>query len=318
MISKTLAAIWDIAALTLAAAGLGTAPPCRAQSPAPDDKQLAFEVASIKPSAANGHFSFNVSPGGRLTATGLTLQRLILLAYNVGPRELSGGEDWIGSEKFDLIAKAPDGSLPGLNPRQAEVTAPNGRTLFSWTSLNPNAESTQQFREMVKALLAERFRLKIRTETKELPVYALVVGKSGPKLQESKAEGGPQMRVALGEIAFQNAPMTFLSILLGQLSGRVVQDHTGLKGDYDFKLAWTPDAGMIQRYRAANGMGGGMGGGGMAGMGAGGGAGAAAASAEPSGPSIFTGVQELGLKLEATKGPVQVLVIEHAEKPSEN
>ncbi len=188
MIAKSLAALWAVAvALSIATAA--------------EDKPQEFEVAAIKPSGASSHFSFTVSPGGRLSATNMTLQRLILFAYNLGPRQLSGAEGWIMSDRFDVVAKAPDGSLTGLDPRQAEITAPNGRAVATFTVLNRNSESTEQFRKMVQALLAERFQLKTHSETKELPIYALVVGKNGPKMQESKTQAGPQMRFAIGEIS---------------------------------------------------------------------------------------------------------------------
>ncbi|HUP05049.1 MAG TPA: TIGR03435 family protein, partial [Bryobacteraceae bacterium] len=159
-----------------------------------------------------------------------------------------------------------------------------------------------------------------RRETKELPVYTLVIAKNGPKLQEAKSGdsyangykrpdgrpvGGTFMRMGKGEIDSQGTPMDFLVQQLARQVGRTVVDQTGLKGKYDFTLKWTPDPGTPA---------------GMVGPPAGGGR-APDNSAPPdtSGPSIFTAVQEqLGLKLESTKGPVEIIVIDHIERPSEN
>ena len=182
--------------------------------------------------------------------------------------------------------------------------------------LSSDTEGEREFREMLQALLADRFQLKAHRETRELPIYALVIAKNGPKLQESQIENGPFIRFGMGQLTFQGVAMSFLANMLSQpmLAGRVVQDRTGLKGKYDFKLEWMPDVAQIQRFRA-----GGGGYGTMSAQPLGPPAAGGDAGPEPSGPSIFAVLPEqLGLKLEPLKGQVEVLVIDHAEKPTEN
>jgi uncharacterized protein (TIGR03435 family) len=174
----------------------------------------------------------------------------------------------------------------------------------------------------MQALLADRLKLKLSHDSKELPVYALVVAKNGPKLQEAKpgdtypngikapdgkpAGGAGMMRMGPGQLTGQGLPMESLAQLLSEQLGRTVLDKTGLKGKYDFTMTWTPDPneGMMR-----------MG----PGPGPGGPPNNDAALPDSSGPSLFTAIQEqLGLKLDSTKGPVDILVVDHVEKPSEN
>jgi uncharacterized protein (TIGR03435 family) len=179
-----------------------------------------------------------------------------------------------------------------------------------------------QQRECLRALLADRFRLKIRRETKELPVYALVPAKGGPKLKESKPNDaaanpsgekearrpqGPMMRMGRGQIMGQSASMEFLAQMLSQQLGRTVIDKTGLKGIYDFTLEWTPDAGQGPGPFAGPGE---PSLGSQSGL---------PAPSESGGPSVFVALQEkLGLRLESQKAPVATIVIESVDKPSEN
>ena len=259
----------------------------------------SFEVASIKPNRSGDMFTRIMSQPERFTANGVTTKHLITMAYNVKDFQVSGGPGWINSERYDIEAKVPDSiaeELPKLPPDQRE----------------------EQSRLMMQALLADRFKLKLSHTTKELPIYALVIAKSGPKLKEAKPDDnyptgikGPDgralpgmMRMGPGELTGQGIAVKFLVRLLSQQVGRDVLDQTGLKGNYDFMLKWTPEPGegmMLAGPEGAN---------------------PGAESAPPpesSGPSIFTAIQEqLGLKLEPAKGPVEVLVIDHVEKPSEN
>jgi uncharacterized protein (TIGR03435 family) len=150
-----------------------------------------------------------------------------------------------------------------------------------------------QMREMLQTLLADRFQVKVHREKKESPVYALVVGKSGHKLKQSAGEGfsytvGGRARTL--EMTFSKATMEQLALQLSSSGGmgRVVLDKTALTGTYDFKLNWIPgdDTALTPDSDAA---------------------------------SIFTAIQEqLGLRLEPQKAPVEILVIDHAEKPSAN
>jgi uncharacterized protein (TIGR03435 family) len=230
-----------------------------------------FEVASIKPNhSADGRVLMGMAPGGRFTATNTTVKQLIMTAYRIRAHQISGAPAWLDSEKYDIVAK-PEG---GANPDQIKL--------------------------MLQALLAERFKLTMRHESKELPVYALVVGKSGPKFQASKDSGGPGRRgiqMGRGLIEGQQMTMEMFADQLSGMAGRTVLDKTGLTGSYDLRLEFTPDESQAQMF---NGPGG-------------------SPPPDPNGPSLFAAVQEqLGLKLEAQKGPVTVYVIDRVEKPTEN
>lgn len=272
---------------------------------------LSFEVASIKPSEADGHnVRIQMAPGGRYTASGVTLKLLIQQAFDVKDFQILGGPAWMSSAAFDIVAKSDDPNVKG-----------------------------EQVREMLRSLLAERFKLKFHKETRELPIYALLVGKNGHKMKVSEnqppvetpppnvskpishqaagagggvgggtkdvgaiARGrGSMMMMGRGRIEAQMAPMSAIVNMLAQQLGRPVIDKTDLKDSYDIKLEWTPDENMAHRA-----------------LGGGGGSEAVPAG-DSSGPSIFTALQEqLGLRLEAQKGPVEALVIDFAEKPSGN
>jgi uncharacterized protein (TIGR03435 family) len=159
------------------------------------------------------------------------------------------------------------------------------------------ARSTQdrikETRLRLRELLADRFHLTVHRETKELPIYALTVAKNGPKLKENATTPpGAGIRTACGQMTGTSTSMANLAIMLSRQFDRSVQDRTGLTGKYDFQLAWTPDAGPC---------------------------GATADGLPPDGASIFTALQEqLGLKLESTRGPVEVIIVDHAEKAAEN
>jgi uncharacterized protein (TIGR03435 family) len=156
-----------------------------------------------------------------------------------------------------------------------------------------------QIRVMMQTLLKERFNLALRHETRDATVYQLVVVKGGPKLTESSLKGGGIRFLGRGNAEGLGSAMFGLAGYLQTLLGNVVLDKTGLTGNYDFKLTWVPDEAQAGKP-GAQGV-------------------AAANGVEESGPSIFTALQEqLGLKLEASKGPVETLVIERVEKPFEN
>jgi uncharacterized protein (TIGR03435 family) len=259
----------------------------------------SFEVASIKPNRSGDMFIRIMSQPGRFTANGVTTKHLITMAYNVRDFQVSGGPGWINSERYDIEAKVPDSiaeELPKLPPDQRE----------------------EKSRLMIQSLLADRFELKLSHTTKELPAYALVIAKTGPKLHEAKPDDnyptgikGPDgrahpgvMRMSPGELTGQGIAIKFLVRLLSEQLGRGVLDQTGLKGNYDFTLKWTPEPGEGMMLGGPEGANPGP---------------ESAPPPESSGPSIFTAIQEqLGLKLEPTKAPAEVLVIDHVEKPSEN
>ena len=144
---------------------------------------------------------------------------------------------------------------------------------------------------MLRALLEDRFHLKVHRETKEQPVYSLVVAKGGPRLKNSPTDDQPRMTLASKgqglEMQFWNWDMTRLAGQISGNEGRKVLDKTGLSGEYDFTLSYVDDRRAV--------------------------------GAQQDGPSLFTALQEqLGLKLESQKGPVEVLVIDHADQPAEN
>jgi uncharacterized protein (TIGR03435 family) len=239
-----------------------------------------FEAASIKPSAPMGmgmvRVGMQMLPGGRVSMSGVTVKLLIQQAYGVRDFQIAGGPAWLGSDRYDITAK-PEGAA---TPDQVKV--------------------------MFQALLADRFKLQFHRETKELPTYALVVAKGGPKFHESegvpedsdKPKGTRMSMNGRGQFTLERAPVAALVNQLGQMLGRSVIDKTELTGNYDFELTWAPDEGeRMMKPPAGDG----------------------APAADTIGPSIFTALQDqLGLKLQSTKGPVEILVIERAEKASEN
>jgi bla regulator protein blaR1 len=239
----------------------------------------AFEVASIKPSDPNDQrFMIGSQPGGRFTANA-NLKLLIGVAYDVRNHQISGGPTWMDTAKFEITAKAD--SLAALPPGPANGT---------------------QMRLMLQSLLEDRFKLKLHRETRQEQVYELVVPPGGSKMKVA-ADAGPGgrqgMRMGPGQLTGTAAPIAILINTLSQQLGRSVIDKTGLNGKYDFTLTYTPDAGQSGAYGPPGPD--------------------VPPPPDPNGPSIFTAIQEqLGLRLESTKGPVDVLVIDRAEKPDAN
>jgi len=260
-------------------------------APAP----LTFEVASIKPNSGDDRrIGIQFMPGGGLRTTGTTLKFLVTFAYDVRDFQVSGGPGWLNSDRFDIVAKS-GGSENATQDDMRNMTDEQMKT------------AAEQMRLKLQALLADRFQLTIHRESKEQPVYALVIGKNGSKLQESKVQQKGDrrrmMRMGRGELTGDGVGLEMLAENLSSQLGRPVIDRTGLKGDFDFKLTWTPDPGQS-----------------MAGFGGPPPPGAdAPPPPDPNGPSIFTAVQEqLGLRLESQKGPVNLIVIDRVEKLSEN
>jgi uncharacterized protein (TIGR03435 family) len=214
-----------------------------------------FEVASIKLSApgARGPTIYNPTRG-RFAIDAITTKGLIAYAYDVRDFQISGGPAWLGSEQYDIVAK-PEGDASG-----------------------------EKILAMARSLLTERFNLTVHHESKEMPVLALVAAKGGPRLHRSEGAGGPEVRGGRGRLFARKVTMGLLAAqLAGRVLGRAVLDRTGIAGEFDVDLQWTPDE-----------------------------------SPDP-GPSIFIALQEqLGLKLETQKGVVDVLVVDHVERPSAN
>ena len=251
----------------------------------------SFDVASVKPSDPQARgVQMGLSPGGLFTARNITLKALIQEAWDVRDFQISGGPGWLDTERYDITAK---GDGPGVSEDEMRKM--------------PEAQRNKLQEELlmkVRTLLADRFQLKVHRETKELPVYALIVAKGGPKIQPLTEDGSPggglsMRRGGAGtEITGNRVPLAYLVHLLSDQVGRTVLDETGLKGSYDFKMSFAPDRGPGQQPP---------------------GAGDDRQLPESDGPSIFTAVQEqLGLKLDAQKGPVEVLVSDSAQKASAN
>jgi uncharacterized protein (TIGR03435 family) len=290
--------VWVVVAAVL------TAPRLEAELQAPVASGPAFEVASVKPNkSADQRQAIQTPPGGRFIATNLPLRNLIAFAYRIAPGtafRLVGGPDWIRSERFDIIAKA-DGNLPPFTP-----SGPPEPLLV-----------------MVRTLLAERFKLVVHHETRELPTYELVVARTdhtlGPRLHPAavdceaamRAPGAPPpgppppgerptcgARIGPGQMIAGGVPMAQFVNLLTQFVQRTVIDRTGLTGTYDFELSWTPD--QLPQGPPPPGA-------------------PPLPPIDPNGPSIFTALQEqLGLKLDAQRGPVDVVVIDGVERPTED
>ena len=282
--------------------GLANAIPSQAQSQTENMATAApaFESVSIKPSeqaaptptyAGGGTHMMRMmyTPDG-FTAADVTLQTLIQEAYGVQADQIAGGPDWLNSARFDIDAKV-------------------GQSDTNKFGSGPNRVESQR---MLQAALADQTKLVLHRETKELPIYALVVADGGPKLQPDKtAESaggiqGPsrqvvgvhrmQMQMGSGQVVGMSAQGVSLADFAEQLSrqlGTPVIDKTGLTGSYDFNLRWTADA-SHSNSEAGN-----------------------TPVAGPS-ESLLTAIQGLGLRLEPQKAPMEILVIDHVEKPAEN
>jgi uncharacterized protein (TIGR03435 family) len=278
----------------------------------PAKPQPQFEVASIKPNkSGDGRIMVSAQPGGRFTATNVPLNLLIRNAYQLQDFQIVGGPDWISSDHFDIVAKAESDDM-GDPFRSGKLGEPSRGQL------------------MLRALLAERFKLQVHDDTREMPIFALVLGrpdgKLGPKIHQAavdcdavraagRGRGAPPsgppppgerpqcgIRMAPGNMLVGGATLTQFANTIGNFVGRIVVDRSGLTGAYDFDLTWTPD--QIRADSRPPGAPDPM----INGV-----------PIDPNGPSIFTAVQEqLGLKLDSQKGPVRVLVIDRVEHPIEN
>jgi uncharacterized protein (TIGR03435 family) len=229
----------------------------------------AFEVASIKPSDYQGgplRVTARVEADG-INFSNVTPRLCIQRAYGVKSYQLTGPE-WIDTDRYMIVAKAAG-------------AVPEERILL-----------------MLQTLLAERFKLVVHHETKEMPVYALTVSRNGPKLKEATDQGATQIGPDGDEMVFERVSMAQLAGTVSRSLDRPVIDETGLKGLYNFRLAWVND----NRPKPN---------------------GAIAATPDASdpaeAPSVFAALQErLGLKLEPRKAGVDVILIDHIQRPSAN
>jgi uncharacterized protein (TIGR03435 family) len=241
----------------------------------------AFEVATIKPTPPDWHGGrfIRMESAHQFVARNHTLKTLVQAAYNLNPRAVSGGPPWIDSDHYDILAKTPGEARPNLEEQMS----------------------------MLRNLLADRFKLTLHREQKDLPYFALTAAKNGPKLREStlspdaSPEGPPPLIfvVALPVIRLPGRYATMAelaSVMQRAALDRPVVDKTGLSGRYDFDLEFTPDESQF---------------GGMLGK--------VAGADESAKPGLFAALQEqLGLRLEAAKGLIEALVIDGVERPSEN
>jgi uncharacterized protein (TIGR03435 family) len=236
------------------------------QNPTGGGEAASFEVTSVKPNTSG--ISNAIPPSrsnGSYSASNVALKSVIANAYEVRIFQIQGGPDWLGSERFDIIARGREGTPDRLRPA------------------------------MLRTLLAERFKLVAHFETKEQQVYALTLlggdGRLGPQLKPAAPASGPSSGFPMASVSNGaaringRASMDTLAILLtGSVFNQHVINRTRLVGEFDVDLRFTPDL---------------------------------SPGASPEFPSIFTAVQEqLGLKLEASRGPVDVLVIDSVERPT--
>jgi uncharacterized protein (TIGR03435 family) len=194
-------------------------------------KRRAFEVASIKVSDPNSkNFGIGTAPGGRFVANNWTLKRLIAYAYRVQDNQIFGGPPWVNSDRFDIVAKAEEGSIP-------DDDRPS------------NPGKLPPIRYLVQTLLAERFNLKLHRDVRELPTFELVIAKSGAKLQKADPQATGVPDLGARHIYAESITPRTLSAALSQELRRTVVDKTGLDDLYRVHLEWgvnmdnTPDAG---------------------------------------------------------------------------
>lgn len=258
---------------------------------APDQKVPAFEVVSVKVNHSGAdRQDMRLLPGGRAVITNTPLRRVILTAYELFPQQLLGGPGWIDSDRFDIVAQANENlgpSVPGGPPGRAQ--------------------------QMLQRLLAERFGLAVHTETRELAIYELTLARADgrlapgispatfdcPALFAAYGRGEAPMPPTsqcggsggAGRMLMRGATMPMFVRSLSGLTGRIVQDRTGLNGGFDFELQFAPESGTVSESSAPSG----------------------------NGASLFTALEEqLGLKLRPARGPVDVVVIDRVEQPTEN
>jgi uncharacterized protein (TIGR03435 family) len=269
-----------IRAIGVAVFALYSACGAYAQSAAPRHTFDEFEVATIKPTPPDWSSGrfIRMQSTRRFVAKNHALKTLIAAAYNLTPRAISGGPTWVDSDRYDILAESPGEVRPNLDEQMS----------------------------MLRRLLADRFKLTFHREPKEFSIYALTVAKNGSKLKETtfspdaSPEGPPPLvfNVTLPVIRLPGRFATMgelASVFQRAALDRPVVDNTGLAGRFDFDLEFTPDETQFD------------------------GAFGRIADDPANRPGLFAAMQEqLGLRLEATRGPIEALVIDHVERPSEN
>jgi uncharacterized protein (TIGR03435 family) len=225
-----------------------------------------FEVAAIKVSGTSSPVGIRRLPGGRFVTSSTSLRLLITWTYDIGDERLVGAPGWLDSARFDVAAKAPN-----ENPTLDELHS------------------------MMKSLLADRFKLRVHTETKDLPMYTLDVDKNAPKVHVRDAplaaNHDPFKMTESGRLTGTSVTAGMLAKVLTNQLGHYVRDNTGFKGVFDFTLEWRPDS--------------------------------ASSSDSPdtdTRASIFTAIREqLGFRLTSGRAPVEAIAIDHVEyHPTDN
>jgi uncharacterized protein (TIGR03435 family) len=250
----------------------GSVPQAQSAAAAP-----AFDVTAIhlhEPQPHEHNSIWSSASDGHFKAENISVMTLIHWAYEMPETRILGAPAWTSTTHFNIDATAD----PSVDQQLKGLTSDASR---------------KQKERMVQALLADRFKLATHMETRELPIYALVVAKGGAKLGPTQ-ESGSSVNTSNGRMEIQGSnSVAILAEQLSKVVGREVVDRTGIAGRYDLKLKWTPDD--ATEPQLLNG------------------------APADTGPSLFTALEEqLGLKLEPQKGPVQVLVIDHIEMPSAN
>lgn len=236
-----------------------------------------FDVASIKPNKSgprpDTRNPFVFSPSGRFTAGNVTLTELIVLAYQTRRIQMQGGPGWLDVDRFDVAAKADDA---------------------------PGPVKGDAFLAMIQEMLRDRFKLALHQETREVTVYALVIGKNGQKLENAKDDEQTLFTPGkMGQMTFRKMPLVALVNTLSNILRIPVIDQTGLKGTFNYSIAPAPPDPNQMRAPGA---------------GAGG-----PASAYNFGDAVIAAMEEqLGLRLEKQKAPLEFTIIDHAERPTEN
>jgi uncharacterized protein (TIGR03435 family) len=250
-----------------------------------------IEVASIKPSDPSTCKEYPIidSHNNRYDMLCVKTKYLIQIAYGVRDFQISGGPGWLGSTQYDIAVKT-ESSL--------EANQTPDKNVVELTDAERRA-SGERLRSMLQSLLAERFQLKVHVETKELPVLVLKIAKGGAKLTEKFSDISGGLRPGRGFLAGTATGIPFLVQTLSRILGRPIQDQTGLIGKYDFELKWSPDQASPN--------------------GAFGGTLMSVPLTDGDHPNIFAALQEqLGLKLDSSKGPVDIVVVDLVERPSAN
>jgi uncharacterized protein (TIGR03435 family) len=305
--AAVLAAAWALLGAPLLFSQAEQKPqPSASSDVAPDLPK--YDVASIKPSTSSEpKMMFGMSPDG-VSIENIPIQMVLRQAFNVEDDRIVGAPQWVKTRHYDIQAKVAPEDAPKLDKLKMD-----------------------QRQSMLLPLLEERLNLKYHHETRELPMYSLVVAKGGPKLKvsdipdpganskvpdsapgkpgdpgannrASTAPRGRRMMMGRGHLVGEGTGISTLAHLLSQQLGRTVVDKTGLTGNYDFTLNWTPDDAPPPKAGGADV-----------------GASHNDGGTDDAGPSLFTALQEqLGLKVESTKGMADVIVIDHIDQPSEN